>query len=181
MKKMFEKIILRSEHDTGYPADYLRDILDASSMGFFKLMLAMPVVRHRRHADNQLHQLAQLGATQQEACGPCLEVSKAYALKSGLPEDLVNTLLWNPDQAPELQRAVFFLGRHVAGGAPLDKTLAGILEKAVGKRGQAELTVSAAAVRIFPALKRGLGYADMCALPAREENRVTSQQAAERI
>ena len=178
---MFEKIITRSEHDTGYPADHLRDILDASSKGFFKLLLAMPVIRHRQHADNQLHQLAQLGATQQEACGPCLEISKTYALKSGLPADLVSTLLCTPDRAPELQRAVFYLGRHVAGGPPVDPMLADVLEKTVGKRGQAELTVSAAAVRIFPALKRGLGYADMCALPKREEARVTNEHATDRI
>lgn len=161
---LFNKSIDKAERDTGYPADYLRDILAASKMGFVKLMLAF-LTPHPKHADRWLHHIAQLGAIQQEACGPCLEISKSYAIASGVPEATIKRLLRNPENTEPLTQAAFMLGRHVAGGLPLDDTLKAVLEQNIGTTGLAELTVSAAAVRIYPALKRGLGYADMCAIP----------------
>lgn len=161
---LFNKAIDRTEHDTGYPADYLRDILASSKMGFFKLMLAF-LTPHPKHASKQLHQIAQLGAIQHEACGPCLEISKAYATGSGVSEATVHKLLCAPETASILSQAAFLLGRHVAGGEPLPETHKALLIEGVGHHGLAELTVSAASVRIYPALKRGLGYADMCAIP----------------
>lgn len=161
---LFNRVIDRTEHDTGYPADYLRDILATSKMGFFKLMLAF-LAPHPKHASKQLHQLAQLGAIQQESCGPCLEISKSFAIATGVSKTTVQRLLFEPETVEPLTQAVFLLGRHVAGGEPLLEASKMLLEQEIGKKGLAELTVSAAAVRIYPALKRGLGYADMCAIP----------------
>lgn len=169
MNWMFNRIINRSEQDTGYSADYLREILAASKIGFFKLMLAMNALTHRKHADVQLHQIAQLGANWQEGCGPCLEISKAYALAADVPKETVEALLNGTAITKRPIKSAFLLGRHVAGGPPLDRQDELALERAIGRHGIAELTVSAAIVRIFPALKRGLGYAEMCALPIRTE------------
>lgn len=161
---IFNRAIDKSETDTGYPADYLRDILSASKLGFFKLGLALQAT-HQRHADADLHLLAQLGAMQQESCGPCLDISRKFAHAGGIPKATIDSLLANTDQTTELMRAVFLLGRHVAGGEPLEDSLLATLESAIGRDGIAELTVTASIVRIFPALKRGLGYSDMCAIP----------------
>lgn len=161
---LFNRVIDKSERDTGYPADYLRDILATSKTGFFKLSLAF-MAGHRKHVAPELHQLAQLGATRQEACGPCLEISKRFAVATGVPETTVHQLLANPDMVEAIPRAAYFLGRHVAGGEPLSADMEGTLNSAIGRHGVAELTVSAALVRLYPALKRGLGYADMCAIP----------------
>lgn len=165
MKWLFNKIIDHSEKDTGYPADYMRDILASSPVGFFKFLLSMPILHQRKRAGVHLHQLAKLGATQYEACGPCLEISKQYALRSGLDGSLVDTALRDPGSLPLLEQSVFLLGRRVAGGLPLDVEQERVIKEAVGAHGYTELVVSSAAVRIFPALKRGLGYAEMCALP----------------
>lgn len=161
---LFNKAINQTEHDTKYPADYLRDVLGASKMGFFKLMLAF-LTPHPKHASKQLHQIAQLGAIQHESCGPCLEISKSFAIGAGVSETMVQQLLVAPDSVEPIMRAAFLLGRHVAGGEPLSDAGQSLLEEEIGKHGLAELTVSAAAVRIYPALKRGLGYAEMCAIP----------------
>ncbi len=165
MKSPFNQIIDASEQETGYPADYMRDMLRASGWGFFKFILSMPLIRHRKHASTELHQIAQLGATRQEACGPCLEISKNYARQAGIAEITLHQLLFNPEGAEHLFSAAFLLGVHVAGGPPVSDTHITALKKEFGDKGYTELVMSAAAVRVFPALKRGLGYADMCALP----------------
>jgi len=177
MTSPFNRIINASEQDTGYSADYMRDILRASRWGFFKFILSMPIVRHRKHASKQLHKIAQLGATQQEACGPCLDISKKNARQAGIAEITVRQLLSNSEQAEQISMAAFRLGALVAGGPPLSDTLIDTLKKEVGDKGYTELVVSAAAVRVFPALKRGLGYADMCALqePTMEEATLDTQ------
>lgn len=169
MKSPFNLIIDTSEKETGYSADYMRDMLRASGWGFLKFLLSMPVIQHRKHAPNALHQVAQLGATQQEACGPCLEVSKKYARQNGVSDIIVRQLLAHSEQVEPLYKAAFLLGAHVAGGPPLSDTHVTMLKEAIGDKGYTELVMSAAAVRVFPALKRGLGYADMCALPERSD------------
>lgn len=167
MKSLFNKIIDASEKETGYPADYMRDMLRASGWGFFKFLLSMPTIRHRKHAADALHLIAQLGATQQEACGPCLEISKKYAQQNGISDVTVRQLLANSEQTEPIDRAAFLLGAHVAGGPPINDSDVTALKDVVGEKGYTELVMSSAAVRIFPALKRGLGYADMCAMPER--------------
>ncbi len=174
---LFNRAINRSERDTGYPADYLRDILAASRTGFFKLSLAF-IAAHRKHVAPELHQLAQLGATRQEACGPCLEISKSFAVATGVPETTVHQLLTNPDTVESTARAAYFLGRHVAGGDPLSADMENTLNSAIGRHGVVELTVSAALVRLYPALKRGLGYADMCAIPQKDMSENPSERPA---
>jgi len=165
MTSPFNRIIDASEQETGYSADYLRDVLRASRWGFFKFILSMPLIQHRKHASAELHQIAQLGATQQEACGPCLEISKKNTRDAGVAEITIRQLLSNSTQTEQVSRAGFKLGALVAGGPPVSDTLIAALKKEVGDKGYTELVMSAAAVRVFPALKRGLGYADMCALP----------------
>lgn len=177
MKSPFNQIIDASEQETGYPADYMRDMLRASGWGFLKFILSMPLIRHRKHAPPALHQIAQLGATQQEACGPCLEISKKYALQTGIAEATLRQLLSNPEGAAQLEQAAFLLGAHVAGGPPVSETHIAALKQNAGDKGYTELVMSAAAVRVFPALKRGLGYADMCVLPGpdKEETNLDSR------
>ncbi len=178
MKQLFNRIIDRSEHDTGYPADYLRDILASSSIGFFKTMLAMNLATHQQKAPLKLHKFAQLGAMQHEACGPCLEISKAYAIHAGVSPDSIDAALRDPSTLAADEQAAFFLGQQTAGGNAMSEELAETLKQTIGQNGYVELVVSAAAVRIFPALKRGLGYADMCALPQRGGDHVTSKRPA---
>lgn len=165
MKSLFNLIIDASEKETGYSADYMRDMLQASGWGFFKFLLSMPAIRHRKHAPVAMHLIAQLGATQQEACGPCLEISKNYARQKGTSEIIIHQLLAHSEQAEPLHKAAFLLGAHVAGGPPVSDTLVATLKKEVGEKGYTEMVMAAAAVRVFPAIKRGLGYTDMCALP----------------
>jgi hypothetical protein len=165
MKLLFNLIINASEKETGYSADYMRDMLRASGWGFFKFLLSMPAIRHRKHAPDAMHLIAQLGATQQEACGPCLEISKKYARQKGISDIIIDQLIAHSEQVEPLHRAAFLMGAYVAGGPPVSDTLVASLKKEVGEKGYTELVMAAAAVRVFPAIKRGLGYADMCALP----------------
>jgi len=159
-----DALIARAERATGESAEWLRRLTRSSRAAFWKFALSMPLREHRRHAPRPLVHLARLGATQVEDCGPCVVTVLRYALADGVPVDLLQAAIAAPDALPGLERRVHALGRQVAGGAPMAAGEYQELRDAVGEAMLAELVLAAATSRIYPAMKRGLGLAQSCAL-----------------
>lgn len=118
---------------------------------------------HRGKAPLRLWHLARLGAVQVEDCGACVQTVVTMALKDGVQAETVRAALASGAQLTERERDAYQFGRGVAGEA-LDEEVRLRLECEVGESALADLTLAAAAVRIFPALKRGLGHARSCSL-----------------
>jgi AhpD family alkylhydroperoxidase len=152
------------EAKSGEDMSYAREIARETPAGFWKLALHGPLVRHCGTTPAALVALAKLGAVHAEDCGPCVQIGVKEALRAGVEPALLRQALAGGEALPPLERDAYFFGRGVAGADPLDDELRGRLEAAVGRRGLVDLTLGAAAVRIFPALKRGLGYARSCSV-----------------
>ena len=109
--------------------------------------------------------MARLGATRTEDCGPCVEISRKFALADGLPEDRINAALYgkanNEDDA-----LAFAFGAAIARSDILQSAeLGDAIERRFGKAVRTELSLAAASNRLYPAIKRGLGLASSCTLP----------------
>lgn len=157
------RLIDRLQAETGEDMAYARDVADRSPGGFWKFALMGPLLRHQGEAPNRLWHLARLGAVQVEDCGPCVQTVVTAAREGGVPAETLRAALAGGAALLESERDAYEFGRGVA-GEPLDEEVRLRLERAVGERALADLTLAAAAVRIFPALKRGLGYARSCSL-----------------
>lgn len=121
----------------------------------------MPVTMHRYHARADMLHMARIGATLVEDCGPCALLSARGALADGVAREAVNAALAGspPAGAPALASA---FGRALAANAPEVGALGDAIEAAHGRAVRTELALTAATVRAYPALKRGLGYAQAC-------------------
>lgn len=161
-----EKLIRANEKATGEDGDYLRAFAKASSSGFWKFGLTMPLVAHKKTAPNDLWHLARIAASQTEDCGPCLQTAVHFAQKDGVDAGVIKAALGQPGGAKltPIQDAAVALGRCVANGPPISDGQRQLLEQEVGPVVVAELIATSAAVRIFPALKRGLGHSKSCSL-----------------
>jgi hypothetical protein len=148
--------------DDGEP--YIDDLSRAGGFAIEKFQHAMLLVGHRYRAPAALLHMACLGSTRTEDCGPCVEIVRLYALADGLDADRIqNALMGRPVCAEDA--LAYDFGAAVASGDAMEAAeLGDRIEAAFGRHIRTELSLSAASGRLFPAMKRGLGYATACTI-----------------
>jgi hypothetical protein len=140
---------------------YWADLAAAPGRLTEKYQHFMPLSQHHHAAPLELLYMARFGALRSEDCGPCSLINAHGALRQGLPRDLVNAGLAGQPPAGANALAYAFGAAIAAGSADADG-LGAEIEAAHGRAVRTELALAASTVRLFPALKRGLGLAQSC-------------------
>lgn len=142
---------------------FIHDLAEAPGFATDKFQHFMPATMHRHDAPADLFHMARIGATLAEDCGPCALLAAQGALVDGLDRDLVNAALQANPPEGDLRTAFGFgaaIGQQLVEAAQLGD----LIEAQYGRTVRTELALTAAAVRTYPGLKRGLGYGQACAL-----------------
>lgn len=142
---------------------YMREIAAAPGHAFEKFTHFMPASLHLYAAPADLFHMARIGATLVEDCGPCALTAAHWALAHKVPRDLVNQALAGDVPAGDLKTA-FDFGRAIATQSADAFALGDAIEARHGRTVRLELAMTAAIVRSYPAMKRGLGLTKACAL-----------------
>jgi hypothetical protein len=142
---------------------YFHEVSHAPGNALEKLAHFMPATMHRHAAPPDLFHMTRIGATLVEDCGPCALIAARGALSDGVPKDLVNAALASKPLGGDRQTA-FDLGRAIARQAPEASSLGDAIEAKYGRTVRLELAMTAATVRAYPGLKRGLGLTTSCSL-----------------
>ncbi len=144
---------------------YIDDLSDAGGFAVEKFQHGMVLSGHYCHAPKEAVHMARLGSTRAEDCGPCVEIVRNFALADRMDADrLQNALLGKPDNAEDALAYEF--GAAIANGDIMHASeLGDEIEAKYGRPVRTELTLAAASGRLFPAVKRGLGYASACTIP----------------
>jgi len=143
--------------------EYVHRIAALPGGALEKLQHFMPASSHRHAAPAELFAMARIGATRAEDCGPCTLIAARWALHDGVPRALVQAALDGALPEGDLADAYAF-GRAVALGQPEAADLGAVLAARHGATVRDELALSVAMVRVYPALKRGLGIAQSCSV-----------------
>jgi hypothetical protein len=144
-------------------SEYLQELAGAPGGVFEKFKHFMPATMHRHEAPADLFHMARIGATLVEDCGPCALTAASGALKDGVDRDLVNRALGADPPEGDLKTA-FVFGAAIARQAGEAFALGDQIEAEYGRTVRLELAMTAATVRAYPAMKRGLGLTKACAL-----------------
>lgn len=144
---------------------YLHEIAGAPGDLFERFKHFMPLTMHRRAASSEMFHVARIAATLAEGCGPCALTAARWALEQGVSRDLVNAALAGAPPEGELKTA-FDFGHAVASQADNAVALGDVIEQRAGRDVRRELAVTAATVRSYPAIKRGLGLTKACSATA---------------
>ncbi len=142
---------------------YFHEIAKAPGHAFEKMAHFMPATMHRWTAPPDLFHMARIGATLIEDCGPCALTAANGALDDGVDRALVNMALSAAVPEGDCQLAFAFgqaIALHSADAAALGEAV----EAKFGRTVRLELAMTAATVRAYPAMKRGLGLGKPCAL-----------------
>lgn len=144
---------------------YIDDLSCAGGFMTERFQHGMLLSGHRHHASAPLFHMACLGSVRSEDCGPCVETVRSYALSEGVGSERVkNALAGKPDSAEDALAYQF--GTAIASGDLVQAAeLGDKIEARFGRDVRTELSLGAASVRMFPAMKRGLGYASACQIP----------------
>ena len=144
-------------------SEYIHELAAAPGHALEKFKHFMPATMHRYEAPADLFHMARIGATLIEDCGPCVITAAEAALRDGLDSVTVNAALAAEPPDGDLKTAFVFgaaIGRQSAEAFALGDAI----EAAYGRNVRLELAMTAATVRAYPAMKRGLGLSKACAL-----------------
>ncbi|MEQ1538028.1 MAG: hypothetical protein ABL928_03800 [Sphingorhabdus sp.] len=142
---------------------YCHELAGVNGRAFEKFANFMPVTMHRWEAPADLFHMARIGATLVEDCGPCALTAAKGALDDGVSREHVNAALSGNPPDGDL-RTAFEFGQAIALHAGDSIALGEAIEASHGRTVRLELAMTAAAVRTYPALKRGLGLGTSCSL-----------------
>lgn len=152
-----------SEKMTAGESDYLREVAAAPGHAFEKFAHFMPASMHRHEAPVDLFHMTRIGATLVEDCGPCAITAANWALEQRVSKDVVNLALASDPPHGDLKTA-FDFGQAIATQSAEAFTLGDTIEAKFGRSVRFELAMTAAIVRSYPAMKRGLGLTRSCSV-----------------
>jgi hypothetical protein len=160
-----ERRLDREEARLGESLDWMRYILRRSLAAFRKVARFMPMADHRAAAPKDVWHVARIAAIRHEDCGPCLQIIVDEALHDGIAPAIVQAALANDAGAlgPRLDLARRF-AMAVAAHADEAESLRRQLVAAIGEAALVDLALTIAGVRVYPTIKRALGYATSCRL-----------------
>lgn len=179
MKAIVRFVQREVERRLSVRADYLGALGEASFSGFLKFLLFLPAAGHRSRTSAVLIHAVKIVATKEEDCGPCVQMAVNAALDDGVAPDIVSAVLRREKhQMPEdvalvVTFAETVLSRDGSDDAPREE-----IRLRIGPSAVAELSLAIATARVFPTLKRGLGFARSCSLA---QVRVEPQHSRRRL
>lgn len=160
---LIERAIRLQEAKTGESADFLRDIWDASPSAFWRFAGFIPMSRFRGHLPVNAIAAACIAAVHAEDCGPCLQTVVTLSLDAGAsPHILAAAVEERLDDMDDETALVFRFARAIAARDPEAETDRAAIEARWGKAGMTELALAIASTRVFPTMKRVMGYAQAC-------------------
>jgi alkylhydroperoxidase family enzyme len=155
--------IRSGEKRLGVSMDYLRHMYEHAPDAFWKFTKLMPATQYRQKLPAAPYHLARLVATRHDDCGPCTQIVVNLAKEDGVePAILKAALAGEVDELPESLRDVYRFAEAVVTASGDAEKYRERLRKVFGEEAVVELALAIATARIFPTLKRGLGYAKSC-------------------
>lgn len=164
---MLRRLILRRldrlEADLGASMDYLRHMARVAMPALFRFSGFRRVAEYRRKLPLEAIHVARIATMRGEDCSGCLQIAVNEARRAGLSRDLVRAVL--DDRLDLLDTALADVARFaeaVTTRSEDDAELRERLRARYGEEAFVELSLAIATARVFPTLKRGLGYATSC-------------------
>ena len=147
-----------------YDVDYMLQVTDISTEAGLRLA-ALPVFAGYRKpkAAGAIYAGAALASTLDGDCGPCVQLLVDMALEGGVPrDDLLACLQGRPEEAGNCGLGFRFAQAAIADLDTLP-ALRDEIEALHGKEAVVAASFASASGRVYPVLKRGLGFGAVCA------------------
>ncbi|CAN5507389.1 hypothetical protein BH10PLA2_BH10PLA2_04700 [soil metagenome] len=153
-----------AERRMGFSVEYLRYILSVSRKAFFAFVKIVPLSSYRRVLPLEALHVARLATLNFEDCGTCVQGEVNLAKRDGVDAAVIQSVL--NAEAVELSEEladVYHFALAVLETRD-DETLRERVKEHYGEEGLVELALAIGACRVFPTVKRALGFAKSCSV-----------------
>ncbi|MDG2171007.1 MAG: carboxymuconolactone decarboxylase family protein [Opitutales bacterium] len=150
------------ENHYEYDASYLHEVLDASPEGFEAFSKFGDMGMYRKTLSPEVFFVSKIAAAQTEDCGPCTKLNVRMAREAGVSDQIIRGAMTGKGLRSDLE-AVRVFSIAVA----FNEVRPGQVEEMIdsyGREGLAELALSIASMRVYPCMKRALGFDQSCAV-----------------
>ncbi len=166
---MIRRIILRQidvqEKYLGESLDYARHILRTSLRAFLKFAKIMPFAAYRRKLPADAAHIAHLVAARDEDCGTCVQIAINIAAQEGMKHAWIQAALdERPDDLPAELAEVYRFTEAVVTKSGQEEELREAIRERYGEEALIELALAISGSRVYPMVKRVLGYAKSCSV-----------------
>jgi alkylhydroperoxidase family enzyme len=153
------------EKFVGIKLPYLRHIGATSPRLFYRFLKIFSFANCAKKASKEAIHTAAMVATRAEDCGECVQIGVNIAKRDGLSPELLRALVDGERNAlpPHLQRVFDFAKACLTPEGPSEESRQA-LRRELGEAAVIELAMTIAAARVFPLVKRALGYSVSCSL-----------------
>lgn len=149
----------------GYDTTYMHELADHSPAGFTAFQNFLPMGSVREALPVDAYYVAKLVSMRVEDCGACFQLNVRMAIEAGVKAEVVKaTFTPSIDLEPRLQRVADMASQITPEGHISDE-LRAALESEYTKEQMLEFGLAIASTKVYPAIKRVLGYAHACDLP----------------
>ncbi len=150
------------ENHYKYDASYLHEVLDASPEGFEAFSKFGDMGMFRKILSPEVFFVSKIASAQTEDCGPCTELNVRMAQEAGVGDNIIRCTLSGNGLSDELEAV-----RQFSIAVAFNEVKPGQVEEmkdAYGREGLAELALCIASMRVYPCMKRALGFDQSCAV-----------------
>lgn len=147
-----------------YDGTYMRELLAASTEGFKRFHNFLPLSEYREKLSLEDYWIGKLAAMQVEDCGDCLQLNVRMALEAGLAKSVLEAAIGGGEHLSDRLQDIYHYARHVASNDSVDFELLDRIASRYDKAALLELGICVATAKVFPTVKRALGYTRNCRL-----------------
>src|SRR5262249_36664478 len=163
LRRLILSRIAAAERALGVPLDYCRFIIRTSLRASFKFAKFLAVDEYRRVLPPGPCYVARIVATRHEDCGTCVQIAVNQAKKAGEQAELLHAVLeGRVDDLPEEMREAYQFAEAVLAASGEEEQWRERIRQRYGDEGLVEMALAIATCRVFPTVKRALGYAVSC-------------------
>ena len=153
-----------AEREMGTSVEYLRHILRVSVRAFLVFTKILPLAKYYRRLPLEALHVARLTALCYEDCGDCVQGEVNMAKRAGVSLALVQAILTGEAiELPEELADVYHFSLAILETRD-DDSLRNRVRGHYGEEGLVEIALALGACRVFPTIRRALGYAKSCSI-----------------
>ena len=147
-----------------YDCSYMREMFNVSPDGFMAFEGFLPMGSYKKATPTDVLFVAKLATMKTEDCGACTQLAIRMAIEAGVSKDVLKSVMNDGEGLSQELKDVYNFSIAVATNSPMPDGLYEKLESTYSREIMIELGLAIAATKVYPTIKRALGYAKSCAL-----------------
>jgi len=147
-----------------YDCSYIREMAKSSPDGFKTFEGFLPMGSYSKTLSKNELWVAKISSMLTEDCGACVQLNIKMAIEAGVDISLIKTIIQAPENLEDDLQLIYEFAKSVSLGSETFTDLQAQVSKKYSSEQLTEMAIAISSVKIYPTIKRALGYFKSCSL-----------------